>query len=111
MDGFMVPLITGVGIVFVAVFVLMAVRGKMKKNQKELDKPPEVIEMEMQELIEKAKAEMVREGSASQEQGVNEDAEGKMDYWDKPGNDEKQQIRDDGSRSGEDVGQIDEVGQ
>jgi len=65
MDSFIVPLITGVGIVFVAVWVLMAVRSRMKKNQKELDKPPEVIEMEMQELIEKAKVEMSREGEAT----------------------------------------------
>jgi len=79
-----VPLITGVGIVFVAVWVLMAVPSRMKKNQKALEKPPEVVEMEMQELIEKAKAEMAREGNVSQEQGVNEDAGGKMDSGTSP---------------------------
>ena len=76
MDGFMVPLITGVGIVFVAVWVLMAVRSRMKKKQKELEKPPEVVEREMQELIKKAKAEMAQEKrkegmDVSQRQEIN----------------------------------------
>jgi len=84
MDGFMVPLITGVGIVFVAVWVLMAVRSRMKKNQKELEKPPEVIEMEMQELIEKAKAEMAQEKrkegvDVSQGQEINGNMGGGME--------------------------------
>lgn len=78
----MIPLITGVGIVFVAVFILMAVRGKMKKNQKELEKPPEVVEREMQELIEKAKAEMAREGSDES----NKNKEGATELFIKDGN-------------------------
>jgi len=58
MDGFMTALMTGVAITVVAFGVVIAVRGRMKKKAKELNKPPEVIEAEMQDLIAKAKADM-----------------------------------------------------
>ena len=50
------PLIAGVVVVIAAFAVLIVVKVRMKKDSE--DKPAEMVEMEMQELIERAKADM-----------------------------------------------------
>jgi flagellar biosynthesis/type III secretory pathway M-ring protein FliF/YscJ len=58
-------------IVVVAFGVLIVVRAKMKKNMEETNKPTEIAEMEMQELIAKAKADMEKE-KAEEENNTEE---------------------------------------
>jgi len=71
MDGFVGALITGVVIVVVAFAVVLIVRNRMKKKTEEFNKPPEVVESEMQALIAKAKADMEKD---KQETGAAEKA-------------------------------------
>lgn len=68
MDGFLTSMITGVVIVAAAFGVLILVKTRMKKDAGELNKPAEVVEMEMQELIAKAKADMEKNGTEPTDQ-------------------------------------------
>lgn len=61
MDGFMTALVTGVAIVVVAFGVVLVVRNKIKKDTEGSNKPSEIAEQEMQDLIAKAKADMEKE--------------------------------------------------
>jgi len=62
MDGFVGPMVTGVAIVMVAFGVVLVAKSKIKKGMEDSNKPPEVKEAEMQELIAKAKADMEKRG-------------------------------------------------
>jgi len=61
MDGFMTALLTGVAIVVVAFGVVLVVRNKIKKDTEGPNKPPEIAEQELQELIAKTKADMEKD--------------------------------------------------
>ncbi|MCL1839738.1 hypothetical protein FWF89_01915 [Candidatus Saccharibacteria bacterium] len=67
MDGLMPAMLTGVAIIVGAFLVVGIVRNRMKKKSDELNRPPEVVEAEMQELVAKAKADMEKEKKAEEE--------------------------------------------
>jgi len=63
----MPAMLTGVAIIVGAFLVVGIVRNRMKKKSDELNRPPEVVEAEMQELVAKAKADMEKEKKAEEE--------------------------------------------
>jgi len=76
MDGFVRATATAVGIVFGAFVVVLVVRSHLKKKAKEAEKPPEVFEAELEELVKKAKADLERDKGAGLDKGEEGDLEG-----------------------------------